>query len=265
MHRHYRRVIAFLMGLSCSCLLALAPVSSVLAISPADVPNPRQTNGTWVTDMANLLSAESESELNRIISNLEAENGTEIAVVTVEDTYPSSSPKAFATELFNDWGIGKAEANNGVLFLVSKGDRRTELEIGYGLEGVITNEQASQLLRNEVTPQFKIGNFDAGILQGTEMLVSILSGEQAAPIINPEKNDSWARPVAMLLAVFGVGFIFSQLGSNDNRYDNNHHHHNHHHNNSYHSNNHNSSGGFSSGGSDFGGGGSDGGGGGDSW
>ncbi|WP_242541945.1 TPM domain-containing protein [Leptolyngbya sp. Cla-17] len=112
-----------------------------------EVPNPRQANRGWVSDTANILNAATEKKLNQTISQLEAKNGTEIAVVTVPNTAPSETPKAFATQLFNHWKIGKANSNNGVLFLVSKGDRRVEIETGYGIEPVLPNAQVQRFAR----------------------------------------------------------------------------------------------------------------------
>src|SRR5207237_5454332 len=94
---------------------------AVIAFSPAamgmrveEVPSPRQT-GSWVTDTANILSPETEAELNRQISQLEAQNGCEIMVVTVPETAPYSTPKEFTTTWFNYWTIGKKGLDNGVL------------------------------------------------------------------------------------------------------------------------------------------------------
>ncbi|HEY9768465.1 MAG TPA: TPM domain-containing protein [Coleofasciculaceae cyanobacterium] len=106
------------------------------ALTVQEVTNPRKDHNGWVSDMADILSSETESKLNRLISNLEQTNGTEIAVVTVPETAPES-PKTFATQLFNYWGIGKVEADNGVLFLVSLSDRRVEIETGYGIESIL--------------------------------------------------------------------------------------------------------------------------------
>ncbi|MBW4506453.1 MAG: TPM domain-containing protein [Scytonematopsis contorta HA4267-MV1] len=119
--------------------------SPILAISIEQVPNPRRTNATWVSDTANILSSDTETRLNRMISELEAKNGSEIAVVTVPETAPSASPKEFATKLFNHWGIGKRGKNNGVLFLISKGDRRVEIETGTGLVTVLPNSKVSSI------------------------------------------------------------------------------------------------------------------------
>jgi uncharacterized protein len=116
------------------------------------------------------------TELNRIISELEAKNGTEIAVVTVAKTAPSPTPKAFATELFNYWNIGKQGQDNGVLFLVSVADRRVEIETGYGVEGVLPDARVGNIIETKITPRFKQGDFDGGILAGTQSLVAVLEG-----------------------------------------------------------------------------------------
>ena len=160
------------------CVLALLTVlsnaSPCYALDVKDVPNPRQEYGGWVTDMVDMLSPQAELQLNQTIGRLEAKNGTEIAVVTVPETHPSITPKSFSTDLFNKWEIGKADQNNGVLFLVSQGDRRTEIETGYGIETVLPNEEVADILATHVTPNFKQGKFEQGILEGTQALVDIL-------------------------------------------------------------------------------------------
>lgn len=156
-------------------LLALNSMAlAAWAIPVQDVINPRLSDGGWVTDMANILSPATEQQLNQMIAQFEAEQGAEIAVVTVPDTAPSATPKAFATELFNTWGIGKAEENNGILFLVSMADRRVEIEVGLGLPQVLPNEHVSTIIETTITPQFKRENFDAGVLAGTRALITTL-------------------------------------------------------------------------------------------
>ena len=219
LRRRKQSLLTVVFSLALGCLLALLPLQPGPAIPVASVTNPQQANGTWVSDMADMLSPESEAELNRIITELEATNGTELAVVTVPDTQPSASPKAFATELFSAWGIGKEGADNGVLFLVSKGDRRTEVETGYGVEGVLSDAKVGNILDTRVTPQFKSGNFDAGILAGTEAMVSSLKGEafqvvppsQGRPLANaPVAAVSRAHPmIDMYQKIFG---FFSAIG-----------------------------------------------------
>lgn len=158
----------------CVSLVLITTSSSSLAVTVEEVPNPRQANGGWVSDTANILNASTENKLNQIISQLEAKNSTEIAVVTVLNTVPSPTPKAFATQLFNHWKIGKVGKNNGVLFLISKGDRRVEIETGYGIEAVLPNTQVSEIIQQKIVPSFKQGNFDQGTLDGTNALITTL-------------------------------------------------------------------------------------------
>ena len=160
----------------CLCLtLILCPLPSY-ALTVQDVPNPQQDYGGWVTDLAQILSSDTEVKLNKIISELKSQTRDEIAIVTVPETTPASSPKAFTTKLFNYWGIGK---NNGVLFLVSKGDRRVEIQTSYAIESLLPDARVSDIIKTEILPQFKQGNLESGILAGTKSLVTKLGGNLA--------------------------------------------------------------------------------------
>lgn len=168
------------------------------AITVGDVPNPRQVNNGWVTDMADILSDSTESQLNQMISELEAKNGTEITVVTVPETSPFPTPKEFTTELFNEWGIGKEGQDNGVLFLTSVGDRRVEIETGYGVEGILPDVKVGNIIETEITPRFKQRDFDGGILAGTKALIIELEGDRSIPIETSTESASfpWGIPFA---------------------------------------------------------------------
>lgn len=173
--------------------IVLFPLAG-LALDVKDVPNPRQINGTWVTDMAEILDAPTEAKLNAEITKLEQQNGAEIAVVTVPQTSPSASPKAFTTKLFNYWKIGKKSQNNGVLVLISKGDRRVEIETGYGVEAIVPNTQVANIIDTQITPKFKQGDFNGGTLTGTNALIvalkSPLVANQLAPSAIPFNQDT---------------------------------------------------------------------------
>ena len=152
------------------------------AFTVQELPNPRQVYGGWVMDTAEILSDSTEAQLNQMIEQLEAKNGTELAVVTVPQTAPAVSPKEFTTELFNYWGIGKKEQDNGVLFLISVGERRVEIETGYGIEGILPDAQVGRIIDTKIKPRFKQGDFDGGTLAGTRALVVALEGEGSFPI-----------------------------------------------------------------------------------
>lgn len=176
----FPRPVKFAVCLVVACLSVLTFSTFSHSLNLQDVPNPQQEHGGWVTDMADVISEKGEAELNQMISGLQSTNGTEIAVVTVPETAPAASPKEFATELFNAWGIGKQGENNGVLFLTSVGDRRVEIETGYGIERVLPNARVSKIIKGDVIPRFKEGNLEAGILAGTKTLVGALQGETFA-------------------------------------------------------------------------------------
>ncbi|MBD2127374.1 TPM domain-containing protein [Microcoleus sp. ZQ-A2] len=150
-----------------------------LALEVKDVPNPRQINGTWVTDMAGMLDEPTEAQLNSLISQLERKNGTEIAVVTVPETTPSASPRKFTTKLFNYWKIGKKGRDNGALLLISKSDRRVAIETGYGMEAILPDAKVANIINTQITPRFKQGDFDGGTLAGTKALVVAMEKPQA--------------------------------------------------------------------------------------
>ena len=180
------------------CFSAIAVPVTSQAITVQEVPNPRQVNNTWVTDKANILSDSTETQLNQMISDLEAKNGSEIAVVTVPDTKPSATPKAFATELFNFWGIGKKGKNNGVLLLISSGERRVQIETGSGIQSILPDAKAVGIIETEITPRFKQQDFDGGTLAGTKALVNVLQ----TPMVNAQSQTT--LPLAPIVPSQGV-------------------------------------------------------------
>jgi len=192
-------------------VITFSPAS--LAVTVQEVPSPRQTGG-WVTDRANILSPETEAELNRLITELEAQNGSEIMVVTVPETSPYSSPKEFTTTWFNYWHIGKKGQDNGVLFMYSKGDNRIEIETGYGVEDILPDAQVGNLIRTQIRPKFNQGDFDGGTLVGTQKLIEVLKTSQ--PHQSPNSSTTQI-PVSSLIpspiidkkyiALFKVGGI----------------------------------------------------------
>ncbi|AFY37008.1 protein of unknown function DUF477 [[Leptolyngbya] sp. PCC 7376] len=154
--------------------IAATIVLPVQAVEVSKVPKPWDTGNSWVTDMGDLLTPQTEAQLNKMISELEAKNGTEIVVVAVPNTAPSATPKEFTTELFNTWGIGKAGVNNGVLFVISKGDRRVEIETGYGVEEFLPDARVGAIIDKQIIPAFKEGDFDSGVINGTKGLIKEL-------------------------------------------------------------------------------------------
>jgi uncharacterized protein len=153
-------------------LLLLLAMPVLLGAEPlASIPNPRAQNGTWVTDSAGMLRPETIARLNETIGALERETDIEMAVVVIRSLDGLSIEEA-AVKLFNMWGIGKKDRDNGLLLLWSTGDRRVRVEVGYGLEGVLPDAKVGAILDAYVIPAFKATKFDDGIVAGVNALVA---------------------------------------------------------------------------------------------
>lgn len=137
-----------------------------LAAQWQEIENPRPHN-RWISDQAHLLDAESEAALDARLEALHQDTDAEVVVVTVSSTV-DGSPKELATALANGWGVGDAEANNGLLILLSLGDRRLEMETGYGLEAILTDGWLGAMQQREMVPHFKAGDFAAGLVAGVD-------------------------------------------------------------------------------------------------
>jgi uncharacterized protein len=160
-------------------LIGVSPLilpSLANAIPIEQIPNLNQQAGLWVSDRANLLSPQGIKQISDDIAKLEAETSAEIAVVTVPDTVPYPTPKAYTTKLFNRWKIGKKDRDNGVLILVSLKDRRVEIETGYGVQGFLSNAQVKNIIHTYMIPSFKKGNYEEGIRAGTTVIIGYLRG-----------------------------------------------------------------------------------------
>lgn len=164
-----------------------------------------------VNDFAELLSPDQRARLRADLDQLERETSAEVAVVTLS-SLNGRSVEEYATGLFNAWGIGKAERDNGVLVLVSRGDRAMRIEVGYGLEGILPDGLAGALIRETFLPRFREERYADGVLEGTARVVGIVrrhetvTDEQRAAYAAAaaEAGKSWG--MAAFMAIFiGVG------------------------------------------------------------
>ena len=143
----------------------ILPVS---AISNDDVVD--QTTEFYVNDYADIVSPEVEEHIININKNLHKETGAQVVVVTV-NSLNGYSVEEYATTLFRKFGIGDKEKNNGVLLLISKGDRLLRIEVGYGLEGAIPDGKAGRIRDTYITPYLKNDDWDNGIKNGFDAII----------------------------------------------------------------------------------------------
>lgn len=129
-----------------------------------------------VVDNAALLSASEKSDLIAKLKAFEDESSDQIVVATI-NSLDGENLEQYANQLFRHWKLGQAEENNGVLLLVAKNDRKLRIEVGYGLEGQLTDATSKIIIDQIIVPQFKSGNFGTGIIEGANWIVKILEGD----------------------------------------------------------------------------------------
>lgn len=139
----------------------------------AALPAAYAANLHLVQDRAEILRPEAIEELSRLTHEVEQQTSAEVMVMTVPSLYEVDID-AFATNMFNQIGIGRKETNNGLLFLIAPNDRRTRIEVGYGLEPLFTDALAGDILDTWVIPRFKQNDIEGGILAGTREIARIL-------------------------------------------------------------------------------------------
>jgi uncharacterized protein len=174
-----------------------------LAASPQDIPNPRHDGG-WVVDQAEVLDEATEARLEATLGELERETTVEIAVVTVEDT--ELTPKEFTTALFDMWGIGKAGSDNGLLTVMVIGQRRLEMETGYGLEPILSDSWLGTMQAEQMVPHFKEGDYGAGLEAGIDASVARLREHALEARLGRKARDLPSEPwPEQPLPVYGSG------------------------------------------------------------
>lgn len=200
-------------------VLVLQLAGAALATSPEDVPNPRSSGG-WVTDLAGVLSASGRDRINQLSNELQAKNGTELAVVVLRQA--DRTPKAFATALFNRWGIGQRGLDNGVLVLVVMDQRRIEVEVGDGARRVMPDSKTASILNTHVVPLFKSGQPDQAIVTSVGKICEVLGparysarqrlfeGAQVADysnVLTPEIKRNVSERLQKLYSEHGVEMV----------------------------------------------------------
>lgn len=151
-------------------LLILAP-----AVLSQDVP---PLTGR-VVDRAEVLSPSTEAAVAARLAGHEDSTGNQVAVLTVP-SLEGAVLEPYATRVFRAWGLGEADRDNGVLLLVARDDREVRIEVGYGLEGALTDATADAIVRHEIVPRFREGDFNGGTLAATDAILAAVAGEYEA-------------------------------------------------------------------------------------
>lgn len=171
----------------------------------------------YVNDFADLYSASFEKELESDLTTLESSTSAEIAVVTV-DTLQDTPIEDYAVKLFENWKIGKRGKDNGVLLLISKGDKEARIEVGYGLEPVITDARAKRIIENQMIPEFRANNYEKGTRDAVSVIKKYIRGETVVEE-TPKKTPNWSGFFELIpFLFFGLIYLGSFLARSKDYY-----------------------------------------------
>jgi uncharacterized protein len=153
--------------------LAAALLAALFAIVPAFAVTFPALTGR-VVDQANIIQPATRAAIEQKLADLESKSGIQLVVTTV-NSLEGLEIEPYANELFRKWGLGEKKKNNGVLLLVAPNERRVRIEVGYGLEGTLTDALSKVIISNAMTPRFKAGNFSEGIARGVDDIITVLT------------------------------------------------------------------------------------------
>jgi len=195
--------------------MILLPVClrSEVASGQTDLPMPRQ----YVEDYANVISPADKQSLNAILQELDQKTGAQYIVLTVETT--GGTPiEQFSIALAQKWKLGQRGKDNGMLFVIAVKDREYRFEVGYGLEGFITDQYCGRIGRDVLVPYLKKGDYSQGVFQANTQIAQKIAAESGVtlsgiprrpPAPAPERRTSSGVPCCAILVVL---FILLALG-----------------------------------------------------
>lgn len=189
-------------------VLLFAPMPALAQTAPAFPPLTGR-----VVDGANLLQPDQRQALDDKLKAQEDKTSDQVVVATVP-SLGGLEIEDYANRLYRDWKLGEAKRNNGVLLLVAPTERKVRIEVGYGLEGALTDAVTGLIIRTAITPRFKTGDYAGGLSAGTDAILSVLSGDadewqrRAAPKTDTEGGID---PIVLFVIAIVVILIISRL------------------------------------------------------
>ena len=178
----------------------------------ADVAVPQLTGR--VVDQTGTLSSTDVASLSQKLRDFESRKGSQIAVLIVPTTQPETIEQ-FSIRVAEAWKIGRAKVDDGAILVVVKNDRHLRIEVGYGLEGALTDVTSRRIIDEIITPKFRTGDFGGGISDGVDRMIRVIDGEPLpvpSPTVNFGNLDDLAPIfIVTLFASIGVGGVFRAM------------------------------------------------------
>ena len=203
---------------------AIAFVASFVATAAIAVDVPYLSGR--VVDEARILSAGAIEQISGLSAAREQATGDQIVVLTMP-SLDGESIEGFATRVFETWKLGQKGKDNGVLLIVAPSERKMRIEVGYGLEGSLTDAAASRIIREAIAPKFKGGDFDGGTIAGVQAIAQTLDGQgdwgSAGAAQSSSKSSRsftdidadlppWPMRILLGAFIFGIIGLFTVIG-----------------------------------------------------
>jgi uncharacterized protein len=187
-------------------LVALAVVAAASAALALDVP---PLTGR-IVDNAHLLPAEAAAALSAELAAHEARTGNQVALLTLP-SLEGEPLEEFSHRVATAWQLGRKGTDNGVLMLVVPGERKIRIEVGYGLEGTLTDAKSSRIIRDEMAPRFRAGDFPGGIAAGVKAVLGTIEGTYRPPERAPVQTGRAQSALGMLFIAVVVGILTAAI------------------------------------------------------
>jgi len=185
-------------------IMALALLMVTVEVGADQTPFPKLTGR--VVDQAGILSESVEGQLSAAFKRYETQTSNQVVVATINDL-GSKTIAQYGYMLGRHWGIGQEGKNKGLILLISKHDRELRIEVGYGLEGLMTDALATSIVHHTIVPFFKRGDFDGGVIAGSNQILEVLSGKKVQlPRVSSRKPEQ--NPLLMGLMIFIFLLVF---------------------------------------------------------
>lgn len=202
-----RNRLALIIRTWCRYLLAIGLIMVMMSVSTwAQIAIPELKSR--VTDLTATLPPNEVVLLEQKLSNFEEKKGSQIAVLIVPTTRPESIEQ-YAFRVAESWKLGRKNTDDGALLVIAKNDRTLRIEVGYGLEGVLPDAKAKQIIEQIIIPQFKSGNFAQGIGAGVDAMLRLIQGESLPPPVTKKSMELFTDSTGTLdvIAPILVGFF----------------------------------------------------------
>jgi uncharacterized protein len=165
---------------------------------------------SWVNDYANILSNTEKQQLNDALSGLESRSSNQIFIAIFNKMPENTYIEDFTVKLFDKWKPGREQEDNGLLIVIFINDREIRIEVGYGLEDVITDAQAGAVIRNNIGPHFRGGDYYGGLKSALDVLIPAAEGKYQIPV-EQKRQKGKDSPIAGVLIVFFIFIILSRI------------------------------------------------------